>query len=206
MKKFRLTTILIFCLIGLFAATVFAQGAEQNNALPLGQLPYAQRQLQDPTLPLPEQVVLSQSQAQQGQDQPGQSQNRLQTAVQVREVIQQIREQRNQILQLRTENNGFCEQLRQQLRAFREEGREIDDELAARLREQMRVIREERKELGQSLGQIRAISLEVRAKRAAGQYEAIPNLLQGMLNVQQNRIRLLQEINRELQNMLTTLG
>ncbi len=204
MKTIRVAAVLLFCSIGFFAATVSAQGTGQKSVSQSRQFP-DQGQFQKPYGQLREQILLGQFNAQQGQEQPGQIQIRLQVAAQVRGLLQQIREQRTQILQLRADNSALCEQLRQCLRRFQEEDREVTDELAVRLREQMQIIREERKELAQTLGQISGISLEVRSQRAAGQYENIPGLYQSIADLQQNRIRMLQQIRNELQALLISL-
>lgn len=120
-------------------------------------------------------------------------------------IARGIRDDRMEIIRLREEATRLSQELRQQLRIICEEERPVGEELAAQIREHLQAVRQERLAIGQTLGSLRGFSQEMRAYRQAGNLGGIPAILDGVKEVQRERILSLIGICDRLEQLLELL-
>lgn len=125
--------------------------------------------------------------------------------LQYQERVETISRNRLRIAELGIQVRKEALQVREQIRRLQEEPGKLTEEDLARFREGLRLINTSRRELGKTLGEVSRYAYRLRQNRMQRNFSACLEDLDGIISVQQARIRILNKLLTDMENLQAQL-
>lgn len=120
--------------------------------------------------------------------------------------LREVRQNHLQIKEISLKNAELRMTLRTMVKELKESGKSLPDETAAQLRELQTELQTLRTEAGETLGDVRALSLAFRSCRADDDFDGMTGNLDSIVSTQASRIDVMGQMNDVLDEMNTLLS